>query len=217
MTTHQLETRTHGRYVVDCPSGTGPFPLLIGFHGYGENAELMLESLAQIRDERSWLLVSVQALNRFYNRSEDVVVASWMTREDRKLAIADNIAYISAVVAAVLRDHQVADALFFAGFSQGVAMAYRAAVFANVRARGLVVLAGDVPPDVAPEAGRLPPVLIGRGATDLWYTEAKAAADQDLLRGANVDVTAHLVAAGHVWDPTFSARAGSFIDSLLLS
>lgn len=177
----------------------------------------MLEPLQRIRGSRSWTLVSVQGLNRFYNRSEDVVVASWMTREDRKLAIADNIAYVSAVVAAVRQHHPVTEALFLAGFSQGAAMAYRAAAFAELTAHGLIVLAGDVPPDVAPEASRLPPVLIGRGATDGWYTESKAGADVEVLRAANVAVTTHVFAAGHVWDPAFITRAGSFVDTLLVS
>jgi predicted esterase len=214
-TTHQLETRTHGRYLVDCPEGAGPFPLLVGFHGYGESAAQMLDPLARIRGQRSWLLASVQGLNRFYNRSANAVVASWMTREDRTLAMSDNLAYVSAVISAVRQDYEANDALILAGFSQGVAMAYRAAVFGGVPVRGLVVLAGDVPPDVVPEARRLPPVLIGRGTADAWYTESKAAADVEVLRAANVAFTTHVFDAGHIWDSTFMARAGSFIDSLL--
>lgn len=189
--------------------------MLLGFHGYGENAAQMMEPLAAIRGSRAWLLVSVQGLNRFYNRSADAVVASWMTREDRTLAISDNIAYVSAVVSTVGRNYAVSDALILAGFSQGAAMAYRAAVSGAVTARGLVVLAGDVPPDVAPEARRLPPVLIGRGAQDNWYSESKAAADAEVLRAASVTFSTHVFDAGHVWDPTFIARAASFIDPLL--
>ena len=213
-TVHHIPTGTHGRYLVDCPDGVGPFPLLVGFHGYGENAAHMLDVLGRIRGECPWLLVSVQALNRFYNRSEDAVVASWMTREDRKVAIADNVAYISAVLSAVRAQHSVA-AVFVVGFSQGVAMAYRAAVFGELQPQGVIVLAGDVPPDVVPKATQLPPVLVGRGATDGWYTEAKATADLEALRAANVEFTAHVFEGGHVWDATFIARATSFIESLL--
>ena len=60
-------------------------------------------------------------------------------------------------------------------------------------------------------------MLIGRGATDGWYTESKAGADVEVLRAANVAVTTHVFAAGHVWDPAFIARAGSFVDTLLVS
>ena len=48
----------------------------------------------------------MQAPNRFYDRDDDVV-ASWMTKEDRELAIADNVAYVSAVLGAVRRDQAI--------------------------------------------------------------------------------------------------------------
>jgi predicted esterase len=99
--------------------------------------------------------------------------------------------------------------LVFAGFSQGVAMAYRAA--AAGACDGLVVLAGDVPPDVAPRAATLPPILLGRGRADEWYTAQKAAADLDVLRTARADVTEHVFDAGHVWDSAFIAAARAFL------
>jgi cephalosporin-C deacetylase-like acetyl esterase len=155
MDVHSIATRIHGRYLVDRPDGDGPFPVLVGFHGYAERAEHMLDVLTRIRGDRPWLLVSVQALNRFYTRSQEVV-ANWMTREDRELAIADNIAYVAGAIAAVRRDHPTTACVVYAGFSQGVAMAYRALAFASERHRdvpapaGGILLAGDVPPDVAP-------------------------------------------------------------------
>jgi predicted esterase len=218
MQIHTIEARTHGRYLVDRPEGEGPFPLLIGFHGYKENAEAMLDELARIRDGRDWLLVSVQALNRFYNRGNDVV-GNWMTRQDRELAIADNIAYVQSVVRAVRRDQPTNGVVVYAGFSQGVATAYRAAAFAADSgivppASGVIVLAGDVPPDVAPVASSLPPLLIGRGTTDHWYTEANAVADLTLLRAAGTQFAKHVFEGGHVWVPSFHTRAGTFLDSV---
>ena len=174
----------------------------------------MLDALVPLRGTRPWLLVSIQALNRFYNRSGDVVVANWMTREDREQAIADNVAYVGSVVSAVRREHPVSDVLVFAGFSQGVAMAYRAAAFAGFATSGLIVLAGDVPPDVSPRLASLPPVLIGRGTTDDWYTAAKAAADLQAFQAAGVTPSVHVFEGGHVWDTTFIARAGQFLDAL---
>jgi predicted esterase len=198
---------------VDGPAGKGPFGVLVGFHGYAENAEHMLDALSRIRGVRPWLLVSVQALSRFYNRSDNVVIASWMTRQDREQAIADNIAYVSSVMSAVGRDYSTNDTVVYVGFSQGVAMAYRAAVFGGRRPSGLIALAGDVPPDVATHASQLPSVLLGRGTSDQWYTEAKAATDLDVLGGAGIHVISHVFDGGHVWDETFIARAGEFLDA----
>jgi predicted esterase len=187
--------------------------MLVGFHGYGEDAERMLEALVRVRGDRHWLLVSIQALNRFYNRVNDVV-ANWMTRQDREQAIADNLSYIGSVVSAVRREEPVSNVLVYAGFSQGVAMAYRAAAFAGLGNSGLIVLAGDVPPDVAPQLGILPPVLIGRGTTDHWYTEPKAAADLELFTAAGVTPAVHVFEGGHLWDQAFITRAGEFLDLL---
>ena len=82
-----IEARTHGRYLVE-PRAAGS-PLLVGFHGHAENAEIMLENLRAIRD--GWSLVSVQALHRFYTKRGEVV-ATWMTKQDRELEIANNTA-----------------------------------------------------------------------------------------------------------------------------
>ena len=61
---------------------------------------------------------------------------------DRELAIDDNRAYVRSVVAQFPAPAQ----LVFLGFSQGAAMAYRAAAGSN--ATGVIALGGDVPPDV---------------------------------------------------------------------
>jgi predicted esterase len=196
--------------------------VLVGFHGYAEHAAHMMEALAAMRGDRPWLLVSVQALNRFYNRARDVV-GNWMTREDRELAIADNIAYVAAVVAAVRDEHPTTDVIVYAGFSQGVAMAYRAAAAGArstevgqrlPRASGLILLAGDIPPDVAPSVGSLPPLLIGRGTADHWYTEPKAGADLDVCQAAGVTPAVHVFEGGHEWHPSFISRAGHFLDGI---
>ncbi len=209
-----IEVRTHGRYLIDHPGGGQPCPLLVGFHGYAENAERMLEALARIRGERRWLLVSVQALNRFYNRGNDVV-ANWMTRQDRALAIADNIAYVASVIAAARRQHPTTDTIVYAGFSQGVATAYRAAAFVRPPApSGAILLAGDIPPDVAPVMSALPALLIGRGTADEWYTEDKASADQAVFTAAGITPTRHVFEGGHLWDESFVMRAGEFLDHL---
>jgi len=138
-----------------------------------------------------------------------------VTRQDRDLAIADNLAYVEAVIAAVRRDHRTTDTIVYAGFSQGVAMAYRATAFVrSPPASGAILLAGDVPPDVAPHLAELPPLLIGRGTADEWYTETKAAADATVFQQTGVQPTVHVFEGGHVWDPSFTARAGTFLDTM---
>ncbi len=210
----QIAATVHGRYLVDASAGVGA-PLLLGCHGYGENADRHLEKLQQIPGSEGWLLCAVQGLHRFYNTRTGDVLASWMTSQDRELAIADNVRYVAAVVAEVRERYQLADRTVVAGFSQGVAMAYRAAASSFGHCHGLIVLAGDVPPDVAaspPET--FPPVLVGRGTQDEWYSEEKMDKDLAVLSDLGADVTACVFDGGHDWTPEFYAAAGEFLARL---
>src|SRR5262249_27379407 len=152
-----------GRYLVE--EGP-PERLLVGFHGYGENADVMLEQMLKIPGVEQWTVVSVQAMHRFYRgRSSGIIAASWMTSQDRERAIRDNIEYVRSVVAEL----PAPKSLVFLGFSQGAAMAYRAA-YSHPNASAVIALAGEVTPDIE---GPLPPVLIGRGTREDWYTDEK--------------------------------------------
>jgi predicted esterase len=204
-----VSAQTHGRYLVEIPEGSRG--TLVGFHGYKENAAIVMEVLRRLVADRRMGLVSIQGLHRFYGRGGDVI-ASWMTKEDRELAIADNVAYVAKVLDAVSADPGLARPLVYVGFSQGVAMAYRAAAQAQRAVDGLIALAGDVPPDVVPLASTLPRTLIGRGKADEWYTADKCAADLAVLRGAGVDVTEHAFEGAHEWGAAFIARAQQFLD-----
>jgi predicted esterase len=152
----------------------------------------------------------VQALHPFYTRDQRVV-ANWMTRQDREFAIADNIDYVGRVLAAVRREWPVENATVFAGFSQGGAMAFRAA--AQFPADAVIVLAADVPPDVAASPARLPRVLLGRGTRDDWYTAAAHAADLETL-SPRASVTACVFDGGHEWSEPFLDAAGRLLDEL---
>jgi len=196
-----VEARVHGRMLVR----TGdPRRLLVGFHGYAESADTHLAELLRIPGAGEWTVVAIQALHRFYNRRTPEVVASWMTGQDRELAIADNLAYVRSAVA-TLGEH---DRLVFAGFSQGASMAYRAA--AAIPADALIILGGDLPPDVIAQkrVQPLPSVLVGRGERDDWFTAEKLEHDSSFLRTAARDVTTCVFDGGHEWTDVFRDAAG---------
>jgi predicted esterase len=162
-----IPAETHGRYLVDTPSAAPPAGLLVGFHGYGEGAEAELARLQSIPGAGNWLLVSIQGLHRFYNRQAQQVVASWMTSQDRELAIADNLRYVAAVLEVVARDLPTDAPCVFAGFSQGVAMAFRAACNSAHPVAGIISAGGDVPPELERDAlTRVHAALIARGRND---------------------------------------------------
>lgn len=204
-----IATGTHGHYWVR-PAARPQAPWIVGFHGYGENAATHQAALERIPGIAGWTVVAVQGLHPFYTRSQEIV-ASWMTRLDRDEAIADNLAYVGRVVEALRRELPVTGDPLFAGFSQGVAMAYRAA--AALPARAVLALAGDVPPEI--DITRLPPVFLGRGTRDEWYTEAKMAADLDRLAHAEIRATPVVYQGGHEWNEEILAACGEFLGRVL--
>jgi predicted esterase len=214
-TAHQIETAIHGHYLLRQAAGDGPCPLLLGFHGYGETAADHFAALARISGVERWTVCALQGLRDFYRGRTGEVVASWMTRFNRELAIADNQRYVAAVIDAVGRQlpRTAGQPIVVSGFSQGVAMAYRAVACAGQRAAGVLALAGDVPPDVAAGDGLagFPPVLLGRGTGDEWYHDGKLQADVELLRGRGVAVEIEVFEGGHEWGEPFLARAGEFL------
>ena len=208
---HWIATVTHGRYLLERAASVDGPPLLVGFHGYGENAERHLEKLQKIPGAGDWVLCAVSALHPFYNTKTGEVIHSWMTSRGRERAIDDNVAYVGRVISDVRRRTGASDRLVFAGFSQGVAMAYRAAARSGFPCQGLIALAGDVPPDVADHGGELPPVLLGRGTEDAWYTEEKMTADLEVLAGLDANVETCVFEGGHDWTPAFWDRAGELL------
>jgi predicted esterase len=199
MLTGNVAATVHGRYLYE-ERGEN---LLIGFHGYAEGAEANFAELEQIGGE--WSLLSIQALHPFYTRS-GAVVASWMTALDRELAIADNIEYVRSVLAAVRKPSR----LVFSGFSQGASMAARAA--AHIACDGLIMLGGDVPPDVKRDDIHFPPVLLARGERDEWYTNEKFDADLQWLE-PRTRVTRCVFDGGHEWSDAFRRAAMEFLNA----
>lgn len=211
-----IQVATHGRYLADIVEGNGPRPMLLGFHGYAEHASIHLARLQAVRGDLPLDLVAVQGLHRFYRSGGEELAASWMTREDRDLMIADNTAYVDAVVDAVANEFGEPRLVFFNGFSQGASMAYRSAALGRGPSAGVIAIGGDIPPELAREQlSRVPRVLIGWGARDGFYDEEKRAADETRLRDAGVEVTVVELDAGHKWTEPFTAAVTAWLRPLL--
>jgi len=190
--------------------------MLVGFHGYGEGADIQLERMRRLHGADRWLLVSIQGLHRFYQRRANEVVASWMTRQDREHAIADNLAYASAVIDAVEREYPGGSRLVLTGFSQGVAMMFRAAAASSRPVDGVIAVGGDVPPELGPAVlARVRRALVCHGARDEWYTEEIFGRDIQRLREAGVTIRPLEFGGGHEWSDEVVQAASSFLDERL--
>ncbi len=156
--------------------------------------------------------MSVQALHRFYQRRSEDIVASWMTRQDRELAIADNVAYVHRVIEARGDRLLVRDRLLAGLLSQGVAMAFRAAAASARPVAGVIAVGGDVPPELDRAAlARIPAALICRGQHDPLYAPATFTNDVTRLRDAAVTVTPFEFAGGHEWAGDMLRAASTFL------
>jgi hypothetical protein len=92
-------------------------------------------------------------------------------------------------------------------------MAYRAA--SQIACDGLVVLGGDLPPDVAAQVPvQLPQhVLIARGLNDDWFSDEKLKKDFNFLRAVTHPETVTF-AGGHEWTDEFRAAVGRFLETV---
>jgi predicted esterase len=207
---HSIATTIHGRVLVR--RAAAPRGVLVGFHGYFENAEIQLERLDQIAGA-GWTRVSVQALHRVYRGRTPEIAASWMTQQDREDMIVDNVAYVANAVRAVAGGET--PPIVYAGFSQGVAMAFRAAVRSG--GAGVIGVGGDVPPELLDDAAAVfPPVFLARGNDDEWYSQQKHDADVAALRARGVALDVLHYDAGHEWTEGVSAAAAAWLANLQL-
>ena len=210
---HSVATTTHGRVLAR--RAANPRGILVGFHGYLENAAIQLARLDGIPGAGAWTRVSVQGLHRVYRGRSPEVVAGWMTTQDRDEMIADNLAYVAAALDVVPRD--AVTPVVYVGFSQGAAMAFRAAVRIG-GASGVIAVGGDVPPELlADRSARFPRVLLARGAKDGWYTQAKHETDVATLRARGVEVEPLIYAGPHEWTTEVSDGASRWLDRLALT
>jgi predicted esterase len=205
-----VPTMTHGRVLVRSARAAARRGLLVGFHGYMENAATQMERLEAIPGASAWTLVSIQGLHRFYRGRSEQVVASWMTREDRDVAISDNLAYVGAALDDV--PHDDSTRIVYAGFSQGSGMAFRAGVLGRDRASGIIAIGGDVPPELlADRSRRLPPVLLARGKRDERLTQAKFDTDVAALTVRNASFQPLVYEGAHEWNSAVSNAIGEFL------
>lgn len=207
---HSVEVARHGRIgLVGDPAVATEAWLIL--HGYGMLARGILHWFeAAERPDR--LLVAPEGLSRFYQEHKGMrtVGASWMTREDRDLELADQQAYLDRVVGELIG--HIAR-LEVHGFSQGVAAAARWTVRRVRPVHRLVCWGGTLPEEIdgadlaaatAPE-----PIHFVVGDRDAWVSPKAVADGVDRLAAAGVSAELHRFSGGHRIDNEVLARLES--------
>jgi predicted esterase len=203
-----VETSVHGRFILKpCNSGR----LLVGFHGYAENAEDQLARLTRLKIAEDWMICSIQGLHPFYTRTNGQVVASWLTRLDRDLALEDNLQYIAKVLLSLTRQNpRLEGPTVFTGFSQGAATAWRAGC--RLGASGVAAVGGEIPAELGPDQlARIPLVFLARGRNDRKYPLERLEADISRLSAAGVTPQVVEFPGGHLWTEDLDEALNGFL------
>lgn len=150
MEEHELIVPRRARYYTAGEPRTAD-EIWVVIHGYGQLADEFLSAFEPLVNEGR-AIVAPEALNRYYkdageNRlhGETPVGATWMTRRHREAEIADYVAYLDKLAAAV---RPVGARLGVLAFSQGVATAWRWVALGSSTFDRVVMWAGSMPPDL---------------------------------------------------------------------
>lgn len=155
-----------------------PEQLILGFHGYGESAQIHMQRLLDLEPNKH-RIACPQALHAFYNKHGEVG-HSWMTSEDRDLQIENNLAYMDHCISQ-LEAMAPIKKIWVLGFSQGVAMALRFGL-RHPKVSGIACLGGDFPEDCIPLLPGPQSLLWGRGEQDRLMPADKWEKSAELLQ-----------------------------------
>jgi predicted esterase len=179
-------------------------------HGYGQLAEYFSRHFESVQalDPEGTVIVAPEALSRFYRSgTSGYVGASWMTTADRLAEIADQAAYLDALLDHLLRACPPDVRVTVLGFSQGTATVSRwlAGKAGQWRPQHLVLWAGDFPADIEASAARqllhgLPVVLVS-GELDGYVSPEKLQAQAETLGAFGAQLTTHSFEGKHTLYP----------------
>jgi predicted esterase len=199
---------------------TKAYPLVVGLHGNGSNADNLMQSMPTDAFEGMICAAPEGAYPRTDLASMRGGNFSWYLPDaDRALwPVIDALTseYILRVVDDVSERHRVSRVVLL-GFSQGVSAAYLAAMKRPDRVAGIVAFAGGFPrTSVTPEqlkAASHIRVMIAHGTGDSQVGVEASERARDLLKQAGYRVQFETFDGGHVLPPDAMRNAGEWIRS----
>lgn len=192
-----LHVRRTARLALIGEPGPKVSELWVACHGYGQLAESFAAALEPLRAE-SRVVAVPEALSRFYlddpakrHGPDSPIGASWMTREDREREIADYVAYLDQVAAALsaeIGNERLRVVAF--GFSQGAATVSRWVNMGTTPVAGLILWGGTLPKDLPDTRGdalfRGASVTLVGGQKDRLATPEAVEQDQRALASRGI-------------------------------
>lgn len=197
--TEVVDIRMPAYYQVRPAVDAGAGPVLLALHGWGQRAGSFSRRLGGLVDA-GVSVIAAQAPHQIYLDMETRKVGfSWLTTYDRRRGVKAIVDMLDTIVERVYTEYGCGGPLFVLGFSQGVSIAYRYALFSRRAVRGVVACGGDLPPDVENRlAQREPfPVLLVHGDDDEIVPVEKCAAAESQLQDLNWPFDVHRFPGGH--------------------
>lgn len=206
---YHVTTSISGHYMIRKPSFSAPFPLLVGFHGYGQLAEAELALLQQIEGSSGWICCAIEALHPFYAKKGGIG-ASWMTRHHREINITENIAYIDKVLSELGQRYPLDGTLVYHGFSMGATMAVYSALLGQHSPNAVMLLGGAIPREHE-RLEKMNKVHIARGNSDILYKKKEYERDMAKLGESDVPFVHCSFPGGHEAGEMYLKSAGAFL------
>ncbi len=208
---NHLEVRRTARYFLQGELSKDVTDVWFACHGYGQLASDFVREFECI-DAPHRLVVVPEALSRFYlaepggvHGPDATIGATWMTREDRDVEIADYVSYLDDLYDAVFASiSRAGTRVTVIGFSQGGATASRWLTRGRAVADSLMMWGSLLPNDlVMSRAARIFNRLemsVVYGKRDKYADAAALAAYEALLRENKVDYQLETFDGGHRMD-----------------
>ena len=120
-----------------------PYIVLYVLHGYGQLAKFFIQKFKSLN--KNILIVAPEGMHRFYLQGNyGRVGASWMTKEDRKTDITDNIGWLNALDEKISEKYTIKKRILL-GFSQGGSTAIRWRLYNKVIFNAVIIWGSDFP------------------------------------------------------------------------
>lgn len=206
---HHLAVRKTARYYQLGETNSATTDVWIVCHGFGHLAAEFIRDF-EIIARPGRVIVAPEGLSRFYKSQGSVhtpatpVGATWMTSEDRQYEIADYVAYLDDLLAAIRPLVSPRADVTALGFSQGAATVSRWVAASRPSLARLVLWGGLVPPEFTDRqsVGGLgaQPLHFIVGNADRYFAADLVGLEIERLKALGLALEVQRFEGGHVID-----------------
>ncbi len=200
-----ISFKTQGRYAILGELSSNTKSILFVFHGQGQLSKFFIQKFKALTSQ-GFTIIAPEGLHNYYLEGiAGRVGASWMTSENRLVAIANYISFLNNVLQDVKRKSSPSVKLHLLGFSQGTATVSRWVEQSNFNFEQLILWGGALPPDLNKELifSRMKgkPLLQVVGNNDPYITPEHKKEIDKRIKKYKLSVSINYYKGGHEIEP----------------